>query len=179
LNTFKTSVSPGVTMGIIVLYLAYFVISSCLIVIAAHALSRYGRLFLLDALGGDDGPAQGISSLLVTAFTLLAFGFVALTMRTTGDAATARLAIQLLAAKLGEVLLVLGGLYLAGILLLTRIRRRLRVQPGPAASAPAGSPGSAAAPSARRSGASPTDPRTRPGGAAQALWRPAPRKTAL
>ena len=118
-------------MSIVVTYLAYLLISVALTVVAGRVLSRSGRMFLVDALGGSESAARGISNLIVVSFYLISLGFVALTMRTSGDIVNARQAIQLLAAKIGAVLLVLGVLYLAGILILTRLRRRLRTQAQP------------------------------------------------
>jgi hypothetical protein len=129
-------------MSIVVTYLAYLLISVGLTVLAGRVLSRSGRVFLLDALGGSDSAARGITNLIVVSFYLMSLGFVALTMRTSTDSVSLRQAIQLLATKVGLVLLVLGALYLAGILALTRLRRRLRVQQSDAA-ATAG-PGDAA-----------------------------------
>ena len=102
-----------------------------LTVVVGQVLSRSGRLFLVDALGGSDSAARGISNLIVVSFYLISLGFVALTMRTSGDSVTARQAIQLLATKIGEVLLLLAVLYLAGIVSLTRLRRRLKAQAQP------------------------------------------------
>jgi hypothetical protein len=114
-------------MSIGLFYLLYLLISLGLTFLTGRALTRNGRLFLLDGPGGNDGAAESLSNLLVVAFYLLALGFVALTMRAAGDVATGRQAAQLLAAKLGYVLLVLGGLYLASIAVLTRLRRRARL----------------------------------------------------
>jgi hypothetical protein len=152
-------------MSIVVTYLAYLLVSVTLTILVGQVLSRSGRLFLLDALGGSDSAARGISSLIVVTFYLVSLGFVALTVRTSGDSLTARQAIQQLATKLGEVLLVLGALYLSSIVALTRLRRRLMAQAQPG-TGPAPGPESAlkSAPSA---GLSP-----------QRLWRPAPKRTA-
>ena len=102
-------------------------------------------------------------------------GFVALTLRTSGDGLTASQAIQLLATKIGEVLLVLGALYLAGIVTLTRLRRRLRMQAQPGtATAAAGreaSPVAKVSSAASAAGAPGTLARPRPGGP----FRDAPR----
>lgn len=156
-------------MSIVVTYLAYLLISVGLTVVVGQVLRRSGRLFLLDALGGSDRAAAGLSSLIVVTFYLVSLGFVALTMRTSGDSVTARQAIQLLATKIGEVLLVLGALYLAGIVTLTRLRRKLKGQGQPgiadqaASSEPASTPKSA-----------PPAGLSSPHG----LWRPASRGTA-
>jgi hypothetical protein len=115
-------------MSIVVTYLVYLLVSVGLTVVVGQVLSRSGRLFLVDALDGSDSAAGGISNLIVVSFYLISLGFVALTMRTSGDSVTARQAIQLLATKIGEVLLLLAVLYLAGIVSLTRLRRRLKAQ---------------------------------------------------
>jgi hypothetical protein len=154
-------------MSIVVTYLAYLLISAGLTILVGQVLSRSGRLFLLDALGGSDSAAKGVSTLIVVTFYLISMGFVALTLRTSGDSLTARQAIQLLATKVGEVLLVLGALYLAGIVALTRLRRRLRMQAQPGTAAAAAGPEAAAAP---RSASAAGMPRP------QGPWRPAPRR---
>jgi hypothetical protein len=156
-------------MTIVVTYLAYLLISVGLTFLVGRVLSRSGRLFLLDVLDGSDGAASGISRLNVVTFYLISLGFVALTMRTSGGSITARQAIELLATKIGEVLLVLAALYLASIVVLTRLRRRLRVQAQVSTAAPPAGP--QAAPHQK-----PALPARPP--ATQALWRPAPRRTA-
>jgi hypothetical protein len=166
---FKGNGPKGVAMTIVVTYLAYLLISVGLTFLVGQVLWRSGRLFLLDALDGSDGAASGISRLNVVTFYLISLGFVALTMRTSGGSITARQAIELLVTKIGEVLLVLAALYLASIVVLTRLRRRLSVQAEASAAAPSAGPQGTPA----RKSASPAGPP-----AAQVLWRPAPRRTA-
>jgi hypothetical protein len=166
---FKGNGPKGVAMTIVVTYLAYLLISVGLTFLVGQVLWRSGRIFLLDALDGSDGAASGISRLNVVTFYLISLGFVALTMRTSGGSITARQAIELLVTKIGEVLLVLAALYLASIVVLTRLRRRLSVQAEASAAAPSAGPQGTPA----RKSASPAGPP-----AAQVLWRPAPRRTA-
>jgi hypothetical protein len=149
-------------MSIVVTYLVYLLVSVSLTVVVGQVLSRSGRLFLVDALGGSDSAARGISNLIVVSFYLISLGFVALTIRTSGDSVTARQAIQLLATKIGEVLLLLAVLYLAGIVSLTRLRRRLKAQ---------AQPGTADRPEPATTSTSKTALPTGPSGA-QSLWRP-------
>jgi uncharacterized membrane protein len=119
-------------MSVVVTYLAYLLISVGLTVLAGNVLSRSGRMFLSEALGSDraanDRAADGITSLIVVSFYLISLGVVVLTMRIPSDNVNAIQAIQLLATKVGVVLLALGALYLAGIVVLTRLRRRLKAQ---------------------------------------------------
>jgi hypothetical protein len=116
-------------MGVVVTYLAYLVISIALTVFVGSALSRSGRVFLRGAFGDQAGPAEAASRLLVVGFYLLNLGFVTLTMRMSGEVASARAAIQVLSVKIGEVLLVLGALYLLNIGFLARLRNRMQAQP--------------------------------------------------
>jgi hypothetical protein len=153
-------------MSIILTYVAYLLISLGLTSLAGRVLSRSGRMFLVDAVGGSDSAARGISNLIVVSFYLISLGFVALTMQTSRDSVSARQAIQLLATKLGAVLLVLGALYLLGIVTLTRLRRRLRAQAQPGAEA-------AARPNPAPPVAAPASTASR-----QALWPPATGRTA-
>jgi hypothetical protein len=162
-------------MSIIVTYLAYLLISVGLTLLVGRVLSRSGRLFLLDVLGGSEAAARGISTLNVVTFYLISLGFVALTMPSAGASLTARHAVELLATKTGDVLLVLGALYLASIVVLTRLRRRLSMQ----------AQRSTGAPSVGPEQATPPKPALPPTSAAptwqsppQAFWRPAPRKAA-
>jgi hypothetical protein len=171
-------------MSFVITYLAYLLVSIALTLLVGRALARNGRLFLLDVFGTDD-PAEAISNLLVVAFYLINLGFVALTVRTAGDIGSARAAIQLLATKIGEVLLVLGALYLVDIMVLTRLRRRLRLQPPPGAVAAAA--GQASVPAGRAAGPAPARAPAserasaradQAAGAGQALWRPSLSKAA-
>jgi hypothetical protein len=164
---FKGNGPKGVAMTIVVTYLAYLLISAGLTFGVGRVLSRSGRLFLLDVLDGSDGAASGLSRLNVVTFYLISLGFVALTMRTSGGSVTARQAIELLATKIGEVLLVLGVLYLASIVVLIRLRRRLKAQASTVAP-PAGPQATPAQKPASSAGLS----------ASQTLWRPTAKRTA-
>src|ERR1039457_5193569 len=115
-------------MGVVVTYIAYLLISVTLTVFVGSALSRSGRIFLLDAFGGQAAPPQAASRLVVVGFYLLNLGFITLTMRMSGEIGSARQVVQVLSVKIGEVLLVLGVLYLANIGFLTRLKRRAQAE---------------------------------------------------
>jgi hypothetical protein len=155
-------------MSIVVTYLIYLLVSAGLTIVVGQVLSRSGRLFLVDALGGSDSAARGISNLIAVCFYLISLGFVALTMRTSGSSVTAMQAIQLLATKIGEVLLLLAALYMAGIASLTRLRRRLRAQ---AQSGTADRPGPATASTSKAALGTGLS-------GSQSLWRPGLKKSA-
>jgi hypothetical protein len=186
-------------MGIVVTYVAYLLMSVALTVFVGSALSRSGRIFLLDLFGGQAAPAQAASRLIVVGFYLLNLGFVTLTMRMSGEIGSARQVIQVLSVKIGEVLLVLGALYLASIGFLTRLRRRAQAEvyqqvppvgsrpepplPQPRGPAAAVAPEPAAAPEPQTSDSATTITPTAQTGQAsrakppdQGLWRPRARQ---
>jgi uncharacterized membrane protein len=111
-------------MGAAVTYTLYLVISVSLTIAAGLALSRSGRVFLRDVFGGDEALAGAVSRLLVVGFYLLTLGFVVLAMQPGGQITGVRQAAGVLSVKIGEVLLVLGGLHLMTLVIFRRIRRR-------------------------------------------------------
>lgn len=178
-------------MGVVTTYVVYLAISIGLIVFVGSAMSRSGRVFLLDVFGGNGGLADAVNRLLVVGFYLLTLGFVTLTLRASGEISTARQAIQLLSVKIGEVLLVLGALHLANVGFFTRFRRRVQVQGLPPGTAggrpPARTPQPPTltpqppAPADPDTQPSPPQPAARPDPARPeprtvALWRPRPRQ---
>ncbi|MBI4939358.1 MAG: hypothetical protein HY830_01260 [Actinobacteria bacterium] len=105
-------------------YLGYAVIGVALVVWVARTLQRYGEVFLLDVFDGHEDLARAVNRLLVIGFYLLNLGYVAFALRTSDGVGTARSAVELLSAKVGGVLLVLGALHLGNVLVLSRVRRR-------------------------------------------------------
>lgn len=110
---------------VIVLYLCYLATCAGLTVAVGSALARSGRV-VMTAVFGDERLAGAVSRLVVLALYLLNFGYVALTLGASTHITTAAQAVGILPVKLGEELLVLGGLYLTTLIVLARIRRRQR-----------------------------------------------------
>src|SRR6266700_3714615 len=101
-----------------------------------------GRTFLGAMPGGQDGAAEAISRLLVVAFYLLSMGFIALTMQVWSHVGSPAQALQLVSAKLGELLLVLSVLHVVSTMVFSRLRRP---RSWPTRAGPGGSsPGTAA-----------------------------------
>src|SRR6266566_3676302 len=103
--------------------LLYFTVSLALVGMVGRALSRSGRTFLGAMPGGQDGAAEAISRLLVVAFYLLSMGFIALTMQVWSHVGSPAQALQLVSAKLGELLLVLSVLHVVSTMVFSRLRR--------------------------------------------------------
>ncbi|WP_426505098.1 hypothetical protein ACPPVO_46150 [Dactylosporangium sp. McL0621] len=104
-------------------YLAYLLISILLTIWVARTLFKNGQVFLDDAFA-DERLAESVNHLLVVGFYLLNLGFVAIALKVTGPVAGGSGAMETLAAKLGLVLLVLGGVHFANLFVLSRFRRR-------------------------------------------------------
>lgn len=110
---------------VIALYLGYLATCAGLTVAVGSALARSGRV-VMTAVFGDERLADAVSRLVVLALYLLNFGYVALTLGASAHLRTAAQAAGILPVKLGEELLVLGGLYLTTLIIFARIRRRQR-----------------------------------------------------
>jgi hypothetical protein len=82
---------------------------------------------VITALFGDEQLAGAVSRLVVVALWLLNFGYVALTLGVSAHVRTGAQAVGVLSVKLGEELLVLGGLFLISLIVLARLRRRQRL----------------------------------------------------
>jgi hypothetical protein len=127
------------------IYVAYLLLSIGLTIAVGVALSRSARVFLTEALGGNQPLAGAVNRLLMVGFYLLTLGFIALVMRPPGAITSAAQAAQVLSIKIGEVLLVLGAAHLAGVAVVRRFGRRT---PAPPPAPPPG-PGPASVPGPR------------------------------
>jgi hypothetical protein len=105
-------------------YTIYLVASIVLTVWVGRTLHKNGRLFLIDALGGNEKLADSLNHLLLVGFYLINVGFVTLRLKDGGEAHDARSAIEYLSTKLGIVLLVLGGMHFFNLFVLSCWRRR-------------------------------------------------------
>ena len=112
-------------------YAAYFLVSVALTVWVGRTLHKNGRVFLLDALSGNDNLADSVNHLLLVGFYLVNIGFVSIALKLGGKAQDAVTAIEYLSTKLGAVLLILGVMHFFNLLVLSRMRRRGLRQPVP------------------------------------------------
>ena len=108
-------------------YVIYIVLDVVLTVWVASTLSRHGRIYLGDVFGSDK-VGGAMNQLLVVGFYLVNFGFAALWLHTSDRVTTPSDVVQMLATKLGTVLLVVGALHLLNLLIFSRIRRNVLLQ---------------------------------------------------
>ncbi len=104
-------------------YVVYGLVSLGLTIWLARTLFRNGAVFLRDVFADKPDLADAVNRLLVVGFYLLNLGYACLLLKAPG-AATMVSAIEVLAGKLGALLLSLGVLHFANMFLFHRIRRR-------------------------------------------------------
>jgi hypothetical protein len=109
---------------ILVSYTVYLAVSVVLTVWVARTLHKRGAIFLVDAFGGNADLAASVNHLLVVGFYLINIGFVCLAMKSDAAIVNWRQAIEMLADKLGLVLVVLGGMHFFNLYVFSRIRQR-------------------------------------------------------
>jgi hypothetical protein len=105
-------------------YLGYLSISIWLTVWVARTLHKNGRIFLVDAFGGNEPLADSVNHLLVVGFYLINIGYVTLALRESEAPADLRGALEVLSAKLGIVMLVLGGMHFFNLFVFSKMRKR-------------------------------------------------------
>jgi hypothetical protein len=110
----------------LITYLLYLTISIGLTVWVAQTLFKNGRIFLVDIFHGNESLADSVNHLLVVGFYLISLGYVSLALRIGGDVEHARGGLEALSARVGLVLLVLGGMHFFNLFIFSRIRRSRR-----------------------------------------------------
>jgi hypothetical protein len=111
-------------MYIVVSYAVYLIISIGATVWVAGTLHKNGRAFLVHAFHGDAELAGSVNHLLVVGFYLINIGYVALALKTNDPADTLRQSMELVAGKVGAILLVLGAMHFLNLYVFNRLRRR-------------------------------------------------------
>jgi hypothetical protein len=112
-------------------YALYLAISVAVTLWVGRTLYRRGQVFLADSFHGNRELAESVNHLLVVGFYLINVGYVTYTLRSTADIYTLRAAIELLADKIGLVLLVLGCMHLFNVFVFSRFRKRSLSFPPP------------------------------------------------
>lgn len=116
-------------------YGTYAVASLALTIWLARTLFRSGAVFLEDVFKDTPRMADAVNHLLVVGFYLLNLGYAALLMKASGGA-TVLEATEVLAYKLGALLVSLGVMHFANMYLFYRIRRRSQIASLPPPVAP-------------------------------------------
>ena len=104
-------------------YLFYVPISVGLTVWVAKTLHKNGRIFLVDAFGGNEALADSVNHLLVVGFYLINIGYVTLALRYGDKPTDVQGAVEFLSTKVGMVLLVLGGMHFFNLFVFNCMRK--------------------------------------------------------
>jgi hypothetical protein len=103
-------------------YLAYLAIGVGLTLFVGRVLYRSGAAFLVDALQ-DRTLADSTNRLLVVGFYLIGLGGGALLLSVDSTLVSAADVVKAVVVRSGMLFLVLGGLHMANLLALRRMRR--------------------------------------------------------
>jgi hypothetical protein len=120
---------------LVLAYCIYAAASVGLTIFLARTLFKNGEVFLEEVFPDNERMANAVNRLLVVGFYLLNLGYAFLTLEARGTAPGPVSAIEMLAAKLGKLLITLGIVHFCNMLVLYRIRRRgqLHLAPPPVA----------------------------------------------
>lgn len=105
-------------------YISYLLISVALTVWVAKTLHKNGRIFLVDAFGGNEPLADSINHLLVVGFYLINIGYVSLALQEGRMPVDLQGVLETLSHKVGVVLLVLGGMHFFNLVVFSKMRKR-------------------------------------------------------
>ena len=114
-------------------YGVYLAVSLMVTVWVGHTLHKHGRIFLVDAFGGNAPLADAVNHLLLVGFYLINVGYVVLALRFGEKPTTPPHAVEILSTKVGLVLFVLGAMHFFNLFVFSRMRKRglLRHEPPP------------------------------------------------
>jgi hypothetical protein len=109
--------------AVVAAYLGYLALSIGLTAWVGRTLFSSGQAFLERVFAREGDLATSVNRLLLTGFYLVNAGFIALHLRTYGTVTDAREVIELLSAKIGVVVLVLGGMHFLNLYVFSRMWR--------------------------------------------------------
>jgi len=105
-------------------YAAYLLVSVAITVWVGRTLFRQGRIFLVDAMRGNETLADSVNHLLIVGFYLINVGYVTLALKYGHKPHSVEGAIEFFSTKIGLVLLVLGVMHFFNMYVLAQVRRR-------------------------------------------------------
>ena len=107
----------------VITYIGYLTVAVPLTIWVAKTLHKNGRVFLLRSMRGDESVTDSINHLLVVGFYLVNLGFVSLYLKLNREVAEISGVFEALSAKLGIVMLILGGMHFFNIWLFNKMGR--------------------------------------------------------
>ncbi len=107
-------------------YIIYILLSLGITVWVAQTLFRNGRVFVIDAFGGNETMADAVNHLLLVGFYLVNIGFVSMYLSYGAKPGSVVDAIEYISIKIGVVLLVLGAMHFFNIFNFAKMRGKNR-----------------------------------------------------
>ena len=105
-------------------YIIYLVVSIALTIWVARTLHRNGRIFLIEALHGNEAMADSVNHLLVVGFYLINMGYMSLALKEANTIPDTRVVIEVLSFKIGCIILILGGMHFLNLFIFFSLRKR-------------------------------------------------------
>lgn len=105
-------------------YIAYLAASFVVTIWVASTLHKNGRIFLVDAFGGNLELADSVNHLLVVGFYLINLGYATAMLKASSQPGDAAQGIELFSEKIGFMLLILGVMHFLNLFIFSRVRRR-------------------------------------------------------
>lgn len=107
----------------VITYLMYLVLSAAFTIWVAQTLHRNGRTFLVHIFRDNYSLADSINHLLVVGFYLINLGYIGLFLKTHVPIDAWQGSIEVLAGKVGTVLLILGTMHFTNLGVFAMIRQ--------------------------------------------------------
>jgi hypothetical protein len=105
-------------------YGVYLVVSVALTVWVARTLHKNGRIFLVEAFGGNEAVADSVNHLLIVGFYLINIGYVTMALKYGDKPTDMQEAVEFLSTKIGLVLLILGGMHFFNVFNFAKLRNK-------------------------------------------------------
>ena len=109
-------------------HLLFLSLSLLVVLFTGSVLYHNGRPFLAAVFPGQPSLAQSVNRLLFTGFLLLSLGAISLTMRQPLFLTHPEQVVEVLASRMGSLLLILASLHLTNLLILLRLRQGAKQQ---------------------------------------------------
>jgi hypothetical protein len=114
------------TNPLLLTYAVYASVSLVLTIWLARTLFTNGAVFLEEVFAGDERLAVAVNRLLVVGFYLVNFGWAMLMLRSS-PVADLTGAVEVVATKLGQLMLLLAAMHFANLFIFHRIRQHARL----------------------------------------------------
>jgi hypothetical protein len=104
----------------VITYAIYLTISVAFTVWVATTLHKNGRVFLVNVCQHNIALADSINHLLKVGFYLINLGYASLTLKAASPVEDCQQSVEMLSAKVGMVLVVLGIMHFGNLIVFSR-----------------------------------------------------------